>query len=118
MLGVWTAALSIWSLWPVWPLAVVAFVAKQPRARCRAATRRVRTRNLGLVRERGIAHASAHGPRLTIFTANIYDGNRHIATDHADIIRSHADLVFLQELRPKHLQKLEAAARSLRTRTT
>jgi endonuclease/exonuclease/phosphatase (EEP) superfamily protein YafD len=108
VLGVWTAAFSIWLLWPVWPLAVAAFIAKR-RALGVVLVLVACVHATWLVRERGIAGATPRGPRLTIFTANIFDGNRHIAATAPDIIRSHADVVFLQELRPAHLEKLEAA---------
>jgi endonuclease/exonuclease/phosphatase (EEP) superfamily protein YafD len=108
LLGVWTAAWSIWLLWPVWSLAVAAFIAKR-RALGVVLLLLACVHATWVVRERGTAGATPRGPRLTIFTANIFDGNRHIAATAPDIIRSHADVVFLQELRPKHLQKLEAA---------
>jgi endonuclease/exonuclease/phosphatase (EEP) superfamily protein YafD len=108
LIGVWTTAWSIWLLWPVWPLAVGAFVFKR-RVLGVVLLLIVCLHVTWLVRERGIAGATPTGPRLTIFTANIYEDNQGITATAPDIIRSHADLVFLQELRPKHVQKLEAA---------
>jgi endonuclease/exonuclease/phosphatase (EEP) superfamily protein YafD len=108
VLGIWTAAFSIWLLLPVWLLMVAAFVAKR-RALGVVLLLIACVHANWVVHERGIARATPPGPRLTVFTANIYEGNRDIAATAPDIIRSHADIVLLQELRPKHLRKLEAA---------
>jgi endonuclease/exonuclease/phosphatase (EEP) superfamily protein YafD len=106
--GTRVAAFSIFLLLPALPVALVALVCK--RWVLAAVLVVVACLNgVWLMRERGIAHAAPRGPRLTVFTANIYEENSHVGATGRDIARSHADIVLLQELRPNLLDELEAS---------
>jgi endonuclease/exonuclease/phosphatase (EEP) superfamily protein YafD len=108
-ISVLVAPLAIWLLLPVWPFLAGALVLRKWALGAVLAV--VTLLHAGwLLQERGVASSvRARGPRVTVFTANLYQDNHDVGGIAGEIRASNADLVFLQELTPAHLRDLDAA---------